>query len=150
QAPKDTATPFSAGRVFQTLSSNLAVVSAASVVFGLIISLIFTVGYLSVFDPMLIWFIEYSDIIKIGLLSIAFLSTGFIIAVGLVSDEIGNLFSRKRAFILACSITLFVLTDFFLNRPVTGLSYSHVWTHLALALAAYLILWAAYVMWRYD
>jgi uncharacterized membrane protein YeaQ/YmgE (transglycosylase-associated protein family) len=38
-------------------------------------SLVYTAGYLSVFDAQLIWVMEYSDVIKVGLVSIALLST---------------------------------------------------------------------------
>lgn len=50
------------------VTRHFAAISAGAFVFGVMISALFTVGYLSVFNPSLIWIINYQDILKIGLI----------------------------------------------------------------------------------
>jgi hypothetical protein len=48
--------------------NNLGILSALVVVFAVSASTVFLVAYLSLFDWRLIWFIEYSDLLKVGLI----------------------------------------------------------------------------------
>ncbi|PWJ91700.1 hypothetical protein C8D77_103398 [Mesorhizobium loti] len=52
---------------------NFAVVSATAFVVGVMTAALFTSGYLSVFGSGLIWLVQYSDLVKIGLVVTVFL-----------------------------------------------------------------------------
>lgn len=54
--------------VFEVVRNNLGILSALAVVFAVSASTIFLCAYLSIFDWRLIWFIEYSDLLKVGLI----------------------------------------------------------------------------------
>jgi hypothetical protein len=62
------------------LAANFGAVSAAFTVLSAVLSITFMYSYLSVFDVNLTMAIEYSDIIKIALVGVAFLS-GFAIFI---------------------------------------------------------------------
>jgi hypothetical protein len=54
--------------IFEVVRNNLGILSALVVVFAVSASTVFLVAYLSLFDWRLIWFIEYSDLLKVGLI----------------------------------------------------------------------------------
>jgi hypothetical protein len=61
-------------KVFDFATKHFAVLSVGIGVFGAAMAIIFIAAYLRVFDWRLIWIIEYSDVLKIGLIVVALLS----------------------------------------------------------------------------
>jgi hypothetical protein len=57
-------------RALQVVRENLAVISAAAVVIGVALAIIFLTAYLLVFDWHLLWFVQYTDILTFGLLAL--------------------------------------------------------------------------------
>jgi MFS family permease len=76
--------------------------SASAFVLGVMTAALFTSGYLSVFGSGLIWLVQYSDLVKIGLVITVFL-LGFTWAADSYAYIIIDLFkegvSRKRRII---------------------------------------------------
>jgi hypothetical protein len=60
--------PPDARPLFEVVRNNFGILSALVVVFAVSASTVFLFAYLSVFDWRLIWFIEYSDLLKVGLI----------------------------------------------------------------------------------
>lgn len=60
--------------VIELVSEHFALASTILILTSAICATIFIYGYLRVFDWHLIWFVEYSDLLKAGLISIAFMS----------------------------------------------------------------------------
>ena len=69
------------------LSPHFAVVSALTIIIAVFCSTVFLYGYLSVFDWHLIWIIEYSDVLKFGLVVVAIIS-GFIVYINMITDDV--------------------------------------------------------------
>ncbi|TGW06726.1 hypothetical protein EN788_40610, partial [Mesorhizobium sp. M2D.F.Ca.ET.145.01.1.1] len=64
-------------KLFEFSVSNFAALSATAFFLMVISAAVLTSGYLSVFDSNLIWLVEYTDLIKFGLVTIVFLA-GFL------------------------------------------------------------------------
>jgi hypothetical protein len=62
------------GKAFDFATKHFAILSLGIGVLGAAMAVIFIAAYLRVFDWRLIWIIEYSDVLKIGLIIIALLS----------------------------------------------------------------------------
>ena len=63
---------------------NFASVSAIGLFAITVYSTIFVYAYLSMFDWRLIWIVEYSDILKIGLVALGIISGVLVSMLGLV------------------------------------------------------------------
>ncbi len=68
------------------LTKHYIVLSTGSIVLSSIIVMDFLFAYLSVFDYSLIWVIEYTDVAKFSLLSVAFVSAWGTFAAGWLQD----------------------------------------------------------------
>jgi hypothetical protein len=77
--PPGAETKSQAPGVLTFLAGNIASLSAIGVVATVVCSTLFLYGYLSVFDWRLIWIIDYSDIFKIGLVTLAALAGAIVI-----------------------------------------------------------------------
>jgi hypothetical protein len=64
-------------RFLGIVSQHFAVASALTVIVGIFCSTIFLYGYIRVFDWHLIWIIEYGDVLKFGLVVVAFMAAFF-------------------------------------------------------------------------
>ena len=67
------------GGVLQLVKDNFAIISGAAVVIGVALAITFLTAYLLVFDWHLLWFVQYTDILKRSQLS----------ALGLVAGALG-------------------------------------------------------------
>src|SRR5262249_48029730 len=79
---------------FGTIAVNFASFSAIALVISALCSTAFIYGYLWMFDWQLIWLIEYTDILKIGLVMFAIMS-GLLVFVGMY---VRNIVSSTLAF----------------------------------------------------
>jgi hypothetical protein len=96
-------------------TENFAVLSATAVVFGVTTAALFTTGYLSVFNPSLIWLVEYSDLLKVGIAASLF----FVAFLYIYDGYIGSFFAliddnstRKRKMIHGFGILLLLTIIF--------------------------------------
>jgi hypothetical protein len=69
------------------VTKHFAVFSSAAIIIVGLSATIFVYAYLSVFDWRLIWIVEYSDILKVGLVAVAFIS-GFAFFVFNVTHDV--------------------------------------------------------------
>ena len=67
-------------------SSNFALFSAALIILSVFCATVFLYAYVRVFDWRLIWLVEYTDILKVGLIAIAFFSGFYIFVFVVVHD----------------------------------------------------------------
>ena len=67
-------------------SSQFALTSGAAAIFAVLCATIFLFAYVRVFDWRLVWLVDYSDVLKVGIVAIAFFS-GLAIYVWLVLSD---------------------------------------------------------------
>jgi hypothetical protein len=111
----DTATPsIEAASAFQFLRENCTVISGLAVVSGITLAIIFLFSYLSVFDWHLIEFIQYVDVITLGVIAVG-VASGSLILITNAVDAWVNLRaleskkSRRRTLITIGCITATVI-----------------------------------------
>src|ERR1700753_3661436 len=110
--PHDAATSVSPKSRLDTVTKHFAVISTALTVTAVLSSTVFLYGYLSVFDWRLIWVIEYSDVLKFGLIVLAFLASfagGYSVYV---EDAYAFITQPERRSFLLKTITLFFFISF--------------------------------------
>lgn len=73
EAPSDAASRSS--KLLEFATKNFALASATLAALGYLIGTVFLYSYLSFFDWHLIWLVEYSDVLKFGIVAFAFLSS---------------------------------------------------------------------------
>ena len=78
---------------FEYLTKHFAVLSVMATVVGATLAVIFIAAYLRVFDWRLIWIIEYPDILKVALVTIAVFS-GFSFYIWSAAADAINLTTR--------------------------------------------------------
>jgi hypothetical protein len=66
------------------ITAHFAVFSLLGLVAVVLCSTLFVYGYLREFDSQLIWIIEYTDILKLGLVALALISSAILITIFLV------------------------------------------------------------------
>ena len=76
------------------ITKHFAILSVATVVFGATAAIIFIAAYLRVFDWRIIWIIEYGDILKIGLITVALFS-GFAYYIWMATRDAINLATER-------------------------------------------------------
>jgi hypothetical protein len=90
------------------IAENIASFSAVGVVATVVCSTLFLYGYLSVFDWRLFWIIDYSDIFKIGLVTLAALA-GAIVILSFGLQMLLGIFRLKGRFRMAQIVFLAIL-----------------------------------------
>jgi hypothetical protein len=128
----------SLNRAMDFITKHFAVLSVAVAIIGATLAIIFIAAYLRIFDWRIIWIIEYSDVLKIGLLVVAVLS-GFSFyiwssakdAISLTTQHEGSwIWVHLFGFILWClSLGSFLWTDYHSPEPHYGL---HLWLHMSI------------------
>ena len=123
---------------FDFATKHFAVLSVAITVSGATMAIIFIAAYLRVFDWRIIWIIEYADVLKVGLIVVAF-SSGFSTYIwSSVGHAIDLATQRERSWgwiwlfgLLAWLISLggFLYADYRSAEPHYEL---HLWMHFAL------------------
>lgn len=83
--------------MIEFMSKNFALVSATVTLIAVSMAVAFLFGYLAVFDWNLIWFIEYTDIIKLGLVGWAIFSTFGWLVVQIVEYAHRSVFRNNTA-----------------------------------------------------
>src|SRR5262245_33264195 len=78
------------GPILKVIAGNFAAISASALIGVVVCSTVFVTGYLTPFDSRLIWFIEYSDIIKVCLVVVSVVATLSVI------PSIALLFARAQ------------------------------------------------------
>lgn len=58
----------------QAVKENFVVVSGMALILGVVLATTFLTAYLTVFDWHLLWFVQYTDIITVGLLAVGIIS----------------------------------------------------------------------------
>src|SRR5262245_18309714 len=76
-APEEPATQ----KLLSFITAHFAVFSLLSLVAIVLCSTLFMYGYLSTFDLQLIWIIEYTDILKLGLVALALISSAIVLVI---------------------------------------------------------------------
>src|SRR5262249_55864780 len=80
-----------ARRLLSFITAHFAIFSLLGLLLFVLCSTLFLYGYLSVFDWQLIWIIEYTDILKFGLVVLAVASGIFFFVLALITNLITNL-----------------------------------------------------------
>ena len=80
--------------VFENVRENFGPISAVAGLTALLGSTVFLYGYLLVFDWRLIWVIEYSDVIKFGLIIFAVLTGSVTFLQGYATDAYNAVFNE--------------------------------------------------------
>jgi hypothetical protein len=131
------------------LTRHFAVLSAALVILGALSATVILYGYLSVFSWRLIWLVEYADILKVGLVTVAVIS-GF---AGYISNYVSDIYSWMRvdpkswrwsvplmAAIWASSFGFWIYLDWHSTNPYYGLHLHLHFAIIAIYLLAFLIM----------
>jgi hypothetical protein len=120
------------------VTKHFAILSVAMAIFGATAAVIFIAAYLTVFDWRAIWIIEYSDVLKIGLLIIALFSgfsyyiwSGASSAIELATEHDRSwLWVHLFGFSLWClSLGSFLYLDYHSPHPLYAL---HLGLHFSL------------------
>jgi hypothetical protein len=120
------------------ITKHFAVVSVIVAVLGATLAIIFIEAYLRVFDWRIIWIIEYTDILKIGLIVVAVLSSFSFYVWSSAKDAINIATQPERswAFVHLFALTLwcaslgfYLWRDYHSPEPYWGL---HINLHLAI------------------
>jgi hypothetical protein len=80
--------------VLENVRENFGPISAVAGLTALLGSTVFLYGYLSVFDWRLIWVIEYSDVLKFGLIIFAVLTGSLYFLQGYATDAYNAVFNE--------------------------------------------------------
>lgn len=129
------------------LTSSVGLVSTVALLLAVLVSTIFLYAYLSVFDQHLMWIVEYSDILKVGLVAVAVMS-GFAFWLYSVIDDVYHwvttetrsvkLAKRFSPVPLLVSLSLWLYVDYKFAEPHYAL---HIYFHLSILLLALLAYW---------
>jgi hypothetical protein len=120
------------------ITKHFAVLSVALAVFGMTTAIIFIAAYLRVFDWRIIWIIEYADVLKIGLITVALFSGFSYYIWSGARDAIDLATQRGRSWVwihlfgvaLWClSLGSVLYTDYHSPEPHYAM---HIWAHLAI------------------
>ena len=106
-------TPKVPATLLDFVSRHFAVVSAVLIAVGMVAAMLFVYAYLSVFDWRLIWFIEYPDLIKFGLIAIAFLSGSLFVVQGYSGTIVAAVHEKGLARWIALGALLLGLLTWF-------------------------------------
>jgi hypothetical protein len=79
------------------IASNIASFSAIGLIAVVMCSTLFLYAYLSIFDWRLIWIIDYSDILKVGLVALAVLSTVIVFLLGVLQGFFRSTRPKEKA-----------------------------------------------------
>src|SRR5260370_13953788 len=87
-----------ASRLLTVIAENVASFSAVGLIASVVFSTLFLYAYLSVFDWRLIWIVDYSDIFKVALVTLAVLSSAIILLLGTLQTflSVANLKEKAR------------------------------------------------------
>jgi hypothetical protein len=142
-------------RFLGIVSQHFAVVSTFAVIVGIFCSTVFLYGYIRVFDWHLIWIIEYGDVLKFGLVAVAFIS-GFFYWIQGVADDVLNIMTKdsdkdhtfKKALgaIFFCSFAFHITSDETSANPYWAL---HIYTHLSIIMVGFVTFRAVAISKRY-
>jgi hypothetical protein len=97
----------------ETVRENFGPISAFAGLTALLGSTVFLYGYLSVFDWRLIWVIEYSDVLKFGLIIFAVLTGSLYFLQGYATDAYNAVFNedlKKRLWWAKMATFMFFLS----------------------------------------
>lgn len=109
-APPLVANPNGAKLALEFVTQHFAVVSAIAVLTAFILGIDFLYAYLGRFDWSLIWLVEYSDIFKVGLIVVGFLSGIALSFQSIVDVLLGDNNTTKQRVLQAGAFALVVFT----------------------------------------
>jgi hypothetical protein len=150
QSPDQAKPILTTAEVLQAARENFTLISAATILTGIGLSVIFLTSYLSIFDWHLIWFVQYTDIATFGLLAIGVLagslSTFYGFALVVVSEP-GEVNWRKFRIPLAIGVLIFLALLF--NTIRLGKDYFHLlFGGTSLFTGAWLFVWVVRLVKR--
>jgi hypothetical protein len=129
---------------FDFVTRHFAVLSLAAAVMGAVTALIFIAAYLRVFDWRTIWIIEYSDVLKVGLIAVSLLSgfSYFIFSAATQAIDLAKQWPRTASvsllLIIWCiSLGFYLYGDLRSAEPLYAL---HIWLHVAILAVIALVL----------
>jgi hypothetical protein len=139
-----------AAQVAQALRENFVLVSASAVIGGVILATTFLAAYLGVFDWRLIWFVQYTDIVTIGLIALGVISGSFLFLVNtvMIINNAATSEGRNKRTRIALIVIIGVLALAFniWGAVKSGQGYFHVIAGFVVLLIGVLILW---LVWSY-
>ena len=125
----------------ETVRENFGPISAVTGLTALLGSTVFLYGYLTVFDWRLIWVIEYSDVLKFGLIIFAVFTGYLFLLHGYASDAYRAALSEdpKKRLWWAKAVTFWFFLSFgskILTDETSDMHYYmlHIMTHLSVLL----------------
>jgi hypothetical protein len=107
---------------FGWLSTNFAIISLIFSLFAIAMSLTFIIGYFGVFDPGLVWMLEYSDITKLFFIIFSLL----IILVGIVAVAPAIFFKYFYDLIERSARFFLIVVILFLLTQIVGVYVQHI------------------------
>src|SRR5690242_10382348 len=120
------------------ITKHFAVISVAMAAIGATLAIIFIAAYLRVFDWRIIWTIEYTDVLKIGLIVVAVLSSfaWYVWSSARDAIDLATKSGRSWAWVWLFGLALwclslgsFLWTDYHSPEPLYAL---HIFLHVAI------------------
>ena len=138
-------------RALDNIKEYFALISAGAGITALLGSTVFLYAYLAVFDWRLIWVIEYSDVLKFGLVIFG-IATGFLYAIQSYAlnayDAFFNEDPKQRIYWQKFVTVLFVGSlwyNLLYDETHEEHYYAlHIWMHVSVLLIGGIVFWTVY------
>jgi hypothetical protein len=139
-----------AAQVMQFVRENFVLISAAAVLIGVALSATFLASYLSVFDWHLIFFVQYTDIVTVGLIAVGIISGSltFLVSTVLVINNvvISEGRNRRTQIVVIVVLGISALAFNFWGAAKSGEGYFHILSGIAVLFNGVFFLW---LVWWY-
>jgi hypothetical protein len=142
-APQPTAPlapPLTAAQVLTVVKDNFVLVSAAAAIVGVVLATTFFAGYLSVFDWHLLWYVQYTDLLTIGIVALGIISGSVVLLQTWTQNllELVTMDQRKRRWWTVgwSLLIVFILTEHVWNTAHQGEPVLHIFFGIAVLGAA--------------
>jgi hypothetical protein len=139
------AVPLTTSTVIQGMRDNFVLISAAAVITGVVLASVFLAAYLQVFDWHLILFVQYTDIITVGLIAVGIISGSLLFlvnAVMIINNIVTSEGKNRRSQIIIIGVLVALGVAFNLWGAVKGgEGYFHILDGLVVQFIGVAILW---------
>jgi hypothetical protein len=134
-----------AAQVLQFVRENFVLVSAGAVLVGVVLSTTFLASYLSAFDWHLIFFVQYTDVITVGLIAVGIISGSltFLVTSVLVINNASTSKGHDRQAQIAVLVVVgaSALAFNIWGAVKDGQGYFHVLSGIVALLSGVIFLW---------